>query len=354
MLLSHDLEEPVLYDPARMTGLNCNHLAIVTGFTDCDMISQHFIQLHDERGKADGFSKEIKIDIILGMYKGAGITLRKHRNIMQTLNRINAIDKHMSIKCRYIYKNAEVHTKLYTWLKDEKPIAAYAGSANYSVNAFRIRREILTDCDPAESFAYYNSLLPDTIDCFDENVPSLLKLTNTSIPNDEISELNYENLTYEDLIKRPPIDILEVSWLGRDGSVGATSGPNWGIRPREGYIDKNGMYVKYNRDRNQAYIPYNKWQRKEGFFPDRKNPSDKNCPLFKAVTKDDGIFYMRMAQQGNKGIHTAESNAILGKWLRKKLRLEDGALVTLDDFKRYGRTSVKFLKYADDVFIMDF
>ena len=202
MLLTHDLEYPVLYEPALQAGDNCNRLAIVTGFTDCDMISQHFIQLHDSVNKKDGYAKKINIDIILGMYNGAGITKRKHRNIMQTLNRINAIDpKHMAVTCRYIYRNAEVHTKLYTWLRDEEPIRGFVGSANYSINAFHVRREVLNDCVATESFAYYNSLLDDTIDCFDKDVSNLLKLTDKNISTEEISQYNYENLRYEELIK---------------------------------------------------------------------------------------------------------------------------------------------------------
>ena len=181
-----------------------------------------------------------------------------------------------------------------------------------------------------------------------------IKLSDRNVPDEEISPDNIENLTYEELIKRTPIDALEVSWLGTNGEVGRSSGPNWGFRGKEGYIDQNGIYIRYNRDRNQAYIPYNVRQHKEGFFPDRKSPDEKNCPLFKAVTKNDGIFYMRMAQDNNKALHTAESNAILGKWVRKRLNVPEGSPVTLEDFKRYGKTTVTFYKYADDVFIMDF
>ena len=355
MFLTDNLEKPVLYDPALSQGECCDTLNIVTGFTDCDMISQHLIQLHDGQGREGLYAKKIRINIILGMYKGAGLTKRKHRNIMQTLNRINAISpSSIQTTCRDIYKNAEVHSKVYTWLRNSTPVFGLSGSANYTISAFRVRRETLSDCSPLDSSAYYNFLLDDTVDCFDPHVRDLIRLSDRNVPDEEISPDNIENLTYETLIKRTPIDALEVSWLGTNGKVGMSSGPNWGFRGSEGYIDQNGVYVRYNRDRNQAYIPYNVRQHKEGFFPDRKNPDDKNCPLFKAVTKDDGIFYMRMAQDNNKALHTAESNAILGKWVRKRLNVPEGSPVTLEDFKRYGKTTVTFYKYADDVFIMDF
>lgn len=355
MFLSHDFEDTILYEPARKDGLACDTLNIVTGFTDCDMIAQHIIQLHDEQGNRGRFMPHIQVNMLLGMYKGAGITQNKHTKIMQTLNRINNIDsKKIHMTCRYVYCNAQVHSKAYVWLKDNKPVKAFMGSANYSVNAFRIRREIMTDCDAEAVMKYFQEIYEDTKDCFDKDVVQYLHFSKSSTQEEELSPFNIENLSYEALDKKPPLDVLEVSWLTSDGKVGETSGPNWGIRHKDGYISQNGVYTPYNRDPNQAYIPYNKYQQKPGFFPDRKHPDDKNCPLFKAVTKDDGIFYMRMAQQGNKGLQTAESNAILGKWLRKKLSLPDGAVVKLSDFKKYRRTSVKFRKYADDVFLMDF
>ncbi|MDY6273794.1 MAG: hypothetical protein SPL41_02110, partial [Succinivibrionaceae bacterium] len=67
MLLTNDLERPVLYDPARTDGDACTRLKIVTGFTDCDMISQHLIQLHSEQGRGGIYCGNIEIDIILGM-----------------------------------------------------------------------------------------------------------------------------------------------------------------------------------------------------------------------------------------------------------------------------------------------
>lgn len=353
MLLTGGFEKTVLYDPAQICGDNCDHLKIVTGYTDCDMITQHLIHLHDEQGKGGQYSKSIKIDILLGMYKGTGITIRKHLKILQTLHSIN-INSSIQTSCRYIFQNSEVHSKVYAWLRNGEAVRGYAGSANYTINAFRVRREILADVSGKEASDYYDALLPDSIDCEDPSVPNLMHLTDSTVSDDEISPDNSENLSYDELIKRPPIDVLEVSWLGENGHVGETSGPNWGIRKKPGYIDLHGNYMKYNRDRNQAYLPYNKSNQKKGFFPDRIHPDDKNCPLFKAVTKDDGVFYMRMAQDHNKALHTAASNAILGKWIRKRLRVPDGAPVTDDDFKRYGKSKVTFLKYAPDVFVMDF
>lgn len=359
MFCTNSLEKTVLYDPALRDDKGGDHLLIVTGFTDCEMIANHLIGLHDGHNM---YSRKIKIDILLGMYKGTGITLAKHQKILETLTRINGITPNIQTTCRYIYKDAEVHSKVYTWLRNDIPVAAYAGSANYTINSFRVRREVLVDCSCKDASEYYNSLLLDTVDCMDPNVASLIKLNNCQFKcnvnwtrNDEdVSAYNYENLNYNELMKKKPIDTLKVSWLMENGEVGTTSGPNWGMRQKPGYFDKNGKWTLYKRDPNQAYIPYNKSRQKPGFFPDRIHPWDKNCPLFKAVTKNDGVFFMRMAQDNNKALHSAESNALLGKWVRKILGVPFGAPVRLQDFLRYGKTEITFYKFADDVFVMDF
>lgn len=357
MLLTGNLERPVLYDPARTDGDDCNRLKIVTGFTDCDMIAQHLIQLHSEQGRSGIHCGKINIDIIVGMYRNANLTKQKHAKIMRTLKWINKIDPdHIETSCKYVYRNQQVHSKVYAWLRNDEPVRGFAGSANYTINAFRVNRESLADCSGREASAYYDSLLCDAIDCFDENLQNVLILPDATAYDfeSEVSPDNLENLTYEGLMRRTPLDTLRVSWLGDNGHVGRSSGPNWGFREKESYIDKNGKPALNRRDHNQAYIPYNKRNQKPGFFPDRVHPDDKNCPLFKAVTKDSGTFYMRMAQANNKALQTAESNAKLGKWLRERLGLADGAMVTDEDFERYGNSEVTFYKFADDVFVMDF
>jgi len=344
MFLTHDFEQQILYDPAIIDGDNCDHLEIVTGFTDCDMINTHILQLQGEQGRKGKYNRHIYVDVILGMYKGSGLNANKHTNIIKTLNQLNSIKpNNLHINLRYVYRNANVHSKTYVWLRGNEPVKAFVGSANYSIYAFQNRREVMTDCPAKDVSEYYDSLLEDTIDCFDKDLLSKIKFSNKVISAEELELGKLENITYEELKKRTPIDVIEVSWLESSGKVGEVSGPNWGFRSQ-----------KYNRNRDEAYIPYNSKDRKDGFFPGRMHESDKNCKLFKAFTPDMGMMYMRVAQQNNKGIQTAESNALLGKWMRRRMGVPDKAFVTLDDFKRYKRSKVKFSKYADDLFIMEF
>ena len=186
-------------------------------------------------------------------------------------------------------------------------------------------------------------LLADTIDCFDPTVSEKLKniINNSAEAYEEPDNSEMDYLAYD---KETPIDTLTVSLLRADGSdTGYGSGINWGIR-------KNGT----KRDQNQAYIPYNHQDKKPGFFPDRINPEDENCPMFKVITKDFGSFHMRMAQQNNKALHSVESNAILGEWIRKKIGAPSGGYVTKQMLELYGKTAVTFRKYADGTYLLDF
>lgn len=345
--ITSNFDEPVLYTPARTDFMTpCTSLKIITAFTDCDRISTHMIEL-SEGMKNNRFLKNLSVEIILGMTK-TSLSEKKHEDICRIIRFLNSSKEMPEISCRYICQGSEVHSKVYLWLTPDKsvgylPYIAFCGSLNYTMNAFYKRRESVSMCNSLEAYKYYKELLPDTIDCFDPEVSQKLRniVNNTAdlIIEPDNSEKDY--LSYD---KENPIDILNVSLLRSDRSdTGYGSGINWGIR-------KNGT----KRNPNQAYIPYNLKDKKDGFFPDRKNPNDENCPIFKVITKDFGAFHMRMAQQGNKALHSVESNAILGEWIRKRIGAPSGGYVTKQMLELYGKTYVTFRKYPNGIYLLDF
>lgn len=345
--VTSNFDEPVLYAPARIEFIHpCSSLKIITAFTDCERISTHMISL-SEGIKNKRLIKGLSVEIILGMTKSS-LSKKKHEDICRLIRFLNSSKEMPKISCRYICQGPEVHSKIYIWTYCDKhvgelPYTAFCGSLNYTMNAFYKRRETVSLCNPTEAFRYYNSLLSDTIDCFDSRASEKLKNVINSTAENFIEPDNSEKdyLVYD---KKKPVDTINVSLLRADGSdTGYGSGINWGIR-------KNGT----KRDPNQAYIPYNIRDKKEGFFPDRINLTDKNCPMFKVITKDFGSFHMRMAQSGNKGLHSVESNAILGEWIRKKINAPSGGYVTKQMLELYGKTYVTFRKYEDGIYLLDF
>lgn len=345
--ITSDFDEPVLYSPARTEFINpCNSLKIITAFTDCDRISTHMIHLA-EGMKNNRLIKGLSVDIILGMTKSS-LSAKKHEDICRMLGFINNASGMPKVSCRYICQGSEVHSKVYVWSrtdrnKEQLPYVAYCGSLNYTMNAFYKRRESVSMCNSLEAYKYYETLLPDTIDCFNPNVAEKLKnvMNNTA---DNFVEPDNSEKDYLSYNEETPIDTLTVSLLVSNGSAtGYGSGVNWGIR-RDGT----------KRNLNQAYIPYNEKDKKDGFFPDRVHPDDENCPMFKVITKDFGSFHMRMAQAGNKGLHSVESNAIIGEWIRKRIGAPMGGFITKEMLEHYGKTYVTFRKYKDGIYLLDF
>ncbi len=339
-MYTDNFEDIVLFIPAKKNGMACNHLKIVTAFTDVERISSHLIKLFDGRNKE--YTSNIKIDIILGMTKGAGLTQKKHEKICSLIKRLNSVSGMPKIRCRYIVDGKQVHSKVYVWCQGNKAMKAFNGSANYTMNAFRMRRECMDVCDEKEANHYYNSLLVDTLDCFDEHISDKITFSNKKNIEEDIADTNLEKLSWSNYEKIVPVDSIEVSLLKADGSeTGYGSGVNWGIR-------KNN----YKRNRNQAYIPYNVGDQKKGFFPEESG--DGTYPVFKVVTKDYGAFYMRQAQDGGKALETPESNAIIGEWIRHKVGVPDGTYITKDMLESAGGTKVTFKKYKDGIYTLEY
>lgn len=342
-LLTTNLTQTILLNPALLTGLGCDKLNIITGFTDCERIITHLIALQDGMVRNNKiYCNNLQINIILGMTKGMGLTLNKHEKLFKTIKQVNDNVYGIKFNLNYIYLGTDVHSKIYVWYKNNIPMIAYCGSVNYTMNAFYKRRESITQCDEKDADFYYNLLLKDTINCLNSEISNKIVFSRRTSKNEEIDDDNIENLKYEDYIYKTPIDTLSISLLTSKGKVGYGSGINWGIRP-------NGT----KRDKDQAYIPYNIADRKDGFFPLKTNINEKNNPIFKVITKEDS-FYMRIAQQGNKGIHTAESNAILGKWVRNRLGIPNGTFITKEMLLKYGATRIIFSKFENNIYLMEF
>ena len=347
--LTSDFDEYVLFEPAMINQKTepCDSLKIITAYTDCERISTHMIQLA-ERMRKNNLVKGINVEIILGMTKC--LSVKKHEDIKRILGFINQEKGMPRVSFRYVCKGSEVHSKVYIWgFSNDKrsneylPLKAYCGSVNYTMNAFYKRRESLSQCNALLAHTYYKELFSDTIDCFDPLAKEQIK----AITNNEVDNLEKRDDSESEYIRydmKKPMGEIYISLLKADGSdTGYGSGINWGIRRN-----------KIKRNPNQAYIPYNNNDKVYGFFPDRNSKDEENCPMFKVITKDFGAFHMRMAQQGNKAIHSVESNAILGEWIRKKLGIASGGYITKQMLENYGKTYVTFRKYNDGVYLLDF
>lgn len=190
------------------------------------------------------------------------------------------------------------------------------GLANYTLTAFSTRqREAMTDADAGLVAAFHESVNLKTISCLEAGVANKITLTQTRWPKEK-SE-----------------NSVELSLLTRNGDTPIASGINWGQRE--------------NRDRDQAYINIPTKINETRFFPERR-------VSFKVKTDDDQSFVMMRAQDTGKELHTTKNNALLGRYLRKRMGVPSGEYVTRQHLLNYGRSTVISTKIDDETYLMDF
>lgn len=306
IILKSALLNDILIYPAKTH----SKLLIISGFATPAMATHHIEAIQDGNPSLD-------ISLIVGMTPLVGISKNHHNNFVKfTNNNSNFI-------CSYIgATQTPIHSKLYIWLRDNKPSLAYLTSANYTLTAFKQRQdEIACICDPMEAFNYYNSVLPLSIYCTCDEANDLAV--------DRV--VSFNPLEEDDnLIKE---SVLLPLFSERDEKVQEQSGLNWGQRR--------------GREPNQAYISIPSRIARTRFFPPRGEQ-------FSVLTDDGFPFVCVVAQDNDKAIHTTNNNSEFGEYFRNKLGVPLGEPVVLADLDRYGNRYVKFTKINEEEYYMEY
>jgi hypothetical protein len=322
LIHKRNLFDEILIKPAK----NYDKLCVVSGFATPAMVTHHFSAIKDTFDRND-----TEVNLIVGMTPSSKISKANHENFVKL-----STTPHFLFKCSYININkAPIHSKLYTWLKDNKPQVAFVASANYTLTAFKGNQgEIASECDPEKAFAYYNSVISSSLFCTHDDAEDLVmnNRMERSLAQ-ELSDVEQPSaIADSNSVKLPLFDV-------RRNVIHATAGLNWGQRP--------------GRDRNQAYIPIPMAIAKSTFFP----------PLgvhFSVLTEDNFPFVCVRAQPKQKGgnigqaIETPSNNSELGEYFRYKLGLQSGVFVKLKDLDRYGNRYVTFTKINEEEYYMQF
>lgn len=315
-MITSSITQQLLFSPIEE---GADALLILSGYASPSMASW-LLKSRQEKGQ-----KPIDIKLVVGMTPHDGLSVSAHEGFKE-LHCKNYGNGMSRFKCSYVYDTeTPVHSNLYVWTKQDIPILAFTGSADFTQSAFLSGRlEIAEMCDPVEAFTYFNEIEAKSVFCNHSEVEEYIVLHKRYDDIEEDGELK---------LAGKGIDNVTLSLLNRNGETGARSGLNWGQRN--------------NRDKNQAYIPLPSSIAKSGFFP-----LDKQH--FTAMTDDGHILVLRVEQQRDKAITTPLSNAQLGEYFRNRLGLADGAYVCTQSLRNYGRTDVTFYKIDDEEFYLDF
>ena len=314
MYLTPNLKKNILFDPIRR---GADELLVVSGYATAAMASWHIKKIESSN------LLPIKIKLIVGMCSYDGLTVSVHEGFKALMGK--QADTRSEFVCQYLCEGHPVHSKLYIWRRNEEPVTAFIGSANYTQVAFsKVRGEIMSECSPNSAQAYFDQLEPRTIYCNHSEVEDYIILKR------QHPILDAEDSAAGSLIGASTV---KLSLLTKNGEVGDGSGINWGHRPK--------------REPNQAYIPVPRAVARTNFFP-------PNGEHFTALTDDGKLLILRIEQSGDKAIATPMSNSLLGEYFRQRLELPNGAFITKEDLESYGRTDVTFYKFDEEQFYMDF
>ncbi len=316
-----DLYERVLIDPLRQ---GADELLVVSGYATAAMAFRHI-------SEAKTIRDNIRVGLIVGMCPVDGLTVGNHRGLCKLVEQ----DFPGIFECSYLVKRPPAHSKVYIWLREDRPLSAYVGSANYTQTAFgENQREALTMAPAEDARRYYQELCNETIYCTHQDAEAFVTVFNEDLYRRR-RELIRTATEEMDAVSPNVVGLrsVRVSFVTRTGELGTHSGLNWG--QREG------------REPNQAYINLRAEVYKSDFFPPK-------AIQFTVLTDDGKVFICSRAQDNDKAIHTPHNNSLLGEYFRNRLSVPLGTYLLREHLERYGRTDVVFYKIDDETYYMDF
>jgi len=305
-----DLYNKVLIEPLK--NFQVDELYVVSGYASATFVKQHLDHTKSLNNP--------RINLIIGMPR----KINDH---------IAFVELHKKFADRfkgyYLETHPPVHSKIYSWCNKSIGVLGFSGSSNYSQAGFlestpQINQ--MKDDDPTEIKSFFYELLqrstymPEAKDVSVNNItiPSLGLIINAGE-----AEWVEENKS------------ARISFLNkRTGNLPTRSGLNWGQRE-----------VRQNKD--EAYLSIKVPITKEGFLPEKGS-------RFSLITDDNKSFDCVVAQDGRKSIETTDDNSLLGKYIRKRIGVQLGTLVTKQDLENYGRTDFSIMKLDDETFMFDF
>ncbi len=324
-MLTDNLFDKVLLYPLE---LGANQLYIVSGYATAAMAFNHLQKIRTEK-------KNLSVKLIIGMSGVDGLSESNHRGF----RKIVQDDFKGEFECNYVKSLPSIHSKVYSWYRDDHPVKGFLGSANYTQIAFQrlTRKEVMAESSAQEGLAYFQSLMSQTISCTDVNADSLVAIYNER--QYKATPKSKKQSGVQDVVPIIPTHMnqelqhIKVSLLVRGGDTPTKSGLNWGQRD--------------NREPNQAYLSLKADVYNSDFFPER--------PIrFTVQTDDKQVLICTRAQDNGKAIHTPQNNSLIGEYFRNRLGLDLGVYVTKEDLEAYGRTDVDFYKIDDETYFMDF
>lgn len=242
-------------------------------------------------------------------------------------------------KIQVYYSDILCHSKCYLWLKDSKPIRGLIGSANFSSNGLlNDYRETLFAVDDKQLFAlkgYIDLILNSSNACVDYSILERRQESDSLAP---------ENLSNCDMVLYDP----------KTGEVPTRSGLNWGMNPKN-HVRPNDAYISIKADYIRKYR--NLFPPKQSKIEGRKRQNEVVEIIWDDGESFKGLLEGTITINGivfPKQISSHPNKDSIGKYIRNRLNVPLGTLVTMDHLRKYGRNNISVSLLEEGVYFFDF
>lgn len=300
----------ILFEPVS---LGTNRLCILSAHASPSMASW-LLKTYEEKN-----IRNISVELIITSTLEESISQTNHDGFT-SLHKSYRMGTLRKFFCSYLYRPCDIQENLYIWVRNEKPLKAFASSEFTQAEILRSRIDI-SECNPLTAYKTFATASNNSIYCDHAEIDEYVIIGASNLPK------------ASDMMPNDPNYISLSLIVKRTGEPGIKSGLNWGQRD--------------GRNPNEAYISLPRKIAKSGFFPLKKQH-------FLVVTDDHHTLLLRVEQQNDKAITTPASNAQLGEYFRNRLGLPNGAYIHTSNLDAYGRRDVSFYKIDEDQYYMDF
>lgn len=263
----------------------------------------------------------------------------KKRSLDNVLKDIHIRNNNISI----LFSRNLVHSKMYLWFKNEEPLKALIGSANFSDNGLKTPyKETLLEVERPDIYSLHAYF-------------KIIK--NKSILCTETADLNLEE------VKRLSDHCELILYEPKTGKVQEKSALNWGFS--KGHVYKDDAYIRISKEDIKLYP---KLFLPKVFNPEEGHRSRRYDETVELIWDDGTIMecLFEGTQKYNneeypKQIASVGKKRILGEYIRKRLGKNlvsdaklDNERITREDLENYGRTSISLNLISPGVYSANF
>lgn len=313
-------------------------IRIATGYVTADSIAelQRIVQLNSKP----------KVDLIIGMHYFDGFTRKEYQASLDFGHFLR--EKQMGGV--FLSTAFKYHGKIYSFLKDESPIASIVGSNNLSsiTEYSRVYETSLLFQDKKKSLElndFINGLI---------RVSKPIEACTIS----KFREYNKLLADHEGVESVDSIEVVNLSLTKTKFKIPLKAGDshsksNLNVFFGKGREDKRGLVRPRHWYEIELIVPSEITSQKG--YPGVENEDS----IFDVITDDGWKFKCKVSGDYNKNLRSEGDLKILGKWIKGRLEnsgsLNVGNLVTEEVLKKYGRSDFDIVKTnIDNLWYLNF